>query len=399
MNFSITPKLSLDKFAIIVCLFPWVSFGILDMDTQPYSLIFILLALVYRGKFLKLDIFINASLALIITGFIISIFRTENLINFQSFRHIYGILLFVFSLIFFNDYISRKGLPLRIIKNANVVYLLVSILELFTPSLIEGLTPSRTEISRGLTSLTPEPSYFATFLFFCSFIYWINSNYKLKKDIYFHFVNFVFIVIVAKSSIGLLLILISFLSYQIFNIKISKLLIVILFSGLFVSYLPEIIDFFVPNSRISNVVSQFYKIGINEIFYVDASFNQRLDHIVTSIHASLNNFLIPNGIDSFIVERNEIFPYYEGFFWYAEETNIIMSWIGSMIFHLGIFFLLALGLFFVKINSNRQPGDKVAFLIFLLILITPIPAGFPITYVIFALLLFKSNKVNKLMNY
>lgn len=394
MNFSITPKLSLDKIAIIVCLFPWVSFGILDMDTQPYSLIFILLALVYRGKFLKLDIFINASLALIITGFIISIFRTENLINFQSFRHIYGILLFVFSLIFFHDYISRKGLPLKTIKNANVVYLLVSVLELFTPSLIEGLTPSRTEISRGLTSLTPEPSYFATFLFFCSFIYWISSNYKLKKDIYFHVVNFVFIVIVAKSSIGLLLILISFLSYQIFNIKISKLLIVILFSGLFVSYLPEIIDFFVPSSRISNVVSQFYKIGINEIFYVDASFNQRLDHIITSIHASLNNFLIPNGIDSFTAERNEILPYYQGFFWYASETNIIMSWIGSMIFHFGLFFLLTLGLFFLKINNNRHKADKIAFCILLMILFTPVPAGFPITYLIFAVFLSKSNKVN-----
>jgi hypothetical protein len=168
-----------------------------------------------------------------------------------------------------------------------------------------------------------------------------------------------------------------------------------LFSGLFVSYLPEIIDFFVPNSRISNVVSQFYKIGINKIFYVDASFNQRLDHIVTSIHASMNNLFIPNGIDSFTFEKNEILPYYKGYFWYASETNIIMSWIGSMIFHLGLFFILALGLFFVKINNNRQPGDKVAFLIFFLILITPIPAGFPITYLIFALLLTNSKKINR----
>jgi flagellar biosynthesis protein FliQ len=376
-----------------------VSFGILDMDTQPYSLIFILLALVYRGKFLKLGMTINESLILIIIGFIISIFRTENLINFQSFRYIYGILLFVFSLIFFNDYISRKGLPLRIIKNANVVYLLVSVLELFTPFLVAGLTPTRTVLGRGLTSLTPEPSYFATFLFFCSFIYWISSNYKFKKDMYFHFANLIFIVLFAKSSIGLLLILISFLLYQISNIKISKLLIIILFSILLVSYLPQIIDFIVPSSRISNVVSQIFKIGINEIFYIDASFNQRLDHIVTSIHASLNNFLIPSGIDSFTVERNEILPYYDGYFWYAGETNIIMSWIGFMIFHLGLFFLLAFGLILFKIKDN--PQDIIAFLIFIIILMTPIPAGFPITYLIFALFITKAKKVsilNKKLN-
>ena len=366
------------------------------MDTQPYSLIFVLLALVYRGRFLKLDMTINLSLFLIIIGFLISITRTENLINFQSFRYIYGVFLFIFSLIFFNDYISRKGLPLRTIKNANVVYLLVSVLELFAPTLVAGLTPSRTEISRGLTSLTPEPSYFGTILFFFSFIYWTSSNYKFKKDIYFHFVNLIFIILFAKSSIGLLFIFTSFFLYQISNIKISKLLIIIFFSCLFVSYLPLVIDYLVPNSRLSNIVLQFYEIGINEIFYIDASFNQRLDHIVTSIHSSLNNFLMPNGIDSFTAERIKILPYYSGYFWYASETNIIMSWIGSMIFHFGIFFLLAFGLFFFKIINNGHKGDKIAFCIFLMILMTPVPAGFPITYLIFALLL--NSKKNNTTN-
>ena len=125
------------------------------MDTQPYSLIFILLALVYRGKFLKLDIFINASLALIITGFIISIFRTENLINFQSFRHIYGILLFVFSLIFFHDYISRKGLPLKTIKNANVVYLLVSVILWLLISFLLPLYDFKTNLNLFKKSTQP----------------------------------------------------------------------------------------------------------------------------------------------------------------------------------------------------------------------------------------------------
>lgn len=396
MNSPITLKLNLDNIAIIVCLFPWVSFGILDMDTQPYSLIFILLALINRGKFLKLDMAINLSLILIIIGFIISILRTDNIITFQSIRYIYGIFLFIFSLIFFHDYISRKGLPLKTIKVANIVYLLVSVLELFIPTLIGAFTPSRTEISRGLTSLTPEPSYFATFLFFCSFIYWISSDYRLKKNIYFHFANIVFIILFAKSSIGLSLIFLSYFIYQIFNIKISRLLIIILVSILFISSLPEMIDFIVPNSRISNVVSQIYKIGISDIFYIDASFNQRLDHIITSIHASINNFLIPNGIDSFIAERNKILPYYSGYFWYANDTNIIMSWIGTMVFHLGIFFLLAFGLIFFKIFYNSYTKNIVAFLIFFLILITPIPVGFPITYLIFAFLI--NSKKNNTTN-
>ena len=79
---------------------------------------------------------------------------------------------YLFFINFFNDYISRKGLPLRTIKNANVVYLLVSVLELFAPTLVAGLTPSRTEISRGLTLYTRTIVFWYYFIF--SFLLFIG---------------------------------------------------------------------------------------------------------------------------------------------------------------------------------------------------------------------------------
>jgi hypothetical protein len=388
-------KIKTNSIIFFLSFFPWVSFGILKTDTQPYILFLFILAIILKPYVISLNKLVWFIIINIILGLFFSLFDTKNLFTFISFRMIYGAFLFIFALIFYLDYFSRYGYPKKIILIANLIYLFVAIVEYFNPSLLSYLTISRTDIGRGLTSLTPEPSYFGSFLFFCSLSLFIESGFNFKKDLKIHIINIIFIILFAKSSLATMLLVFSFFVFFLFYWDIKKVVKIIIPIIFLITYLPDIFEKLLPETRIGKIINDLYTISFYEIFFYDQSFNQRLEHLVLSLHASFTSFFLPNGVDKFIIKRSLILPYYNGYFWYADETNIIMSWIGDFFFHFGIFGLLPITILMLNIIFTKNKFYTAAFIVFVFSLLTPIPMAFPLTYLLFSQMIYKSFKVEK----
>ena len=65
--------------------------------------------------------------------------------------------------------------------------------------------------------------------------------------------------------------------------------------------------------------------------------NQRLEHLVYSMHGAVNNFFIPAGFDAFVHIKDKLDFTYNYYFWssglYGEPSNKIMSWSGDWLFN------------------------------------------------------------------
>lgn len=350
-------------------------------------LLLILIALVISKRIKRVKnsfllIFLN-----IILGLFFCLLNTKELFSFLTFRMIYGSFLFGFSLVFFFNFLEKYGYPKKIVVVANYIYLIVSLLEALNPSILGYLTVSRTDVGRGLTSLTPEPSYFGTFLIFCSLSLFIDSNFNFRRDIYLHILNLLFIIFLAKSSLAFLFLLVGLLIYFICSIRWGKLLFLSCFLLFFINFLPALVNILLPETRIRKVVSDAFEFSLYDLFQLDASFNQRLEHIVVSFEALLYNNFLPGGVDSFVYFRNLILPKYNGYFWYADETNIIMSWVGDVLFHYGFFGITIFIITTFIIFQKRSLMLSATLLFLFFILLTPVPMGFSVTYLILAQLL------------
>lgn len=385
-------KINFKIIVFFVSFFPWVSFGLLNTDTQPYTLILIILSIIFNPKILGINKLFTFTTINILLGIFICLINTSNLFTFISFRFVYGAFLIIFGLIFYCDFLLRFGYPRKVIFYSNLIYLLVALIEAYNPSLLSFITISRTDFGRGVTSLTPEPSYFGSFLFFCSLSLYIQSGFSFKNDFKIHLINFFFIIFLAKSSIATLFLILGFFLFFLFQWSIKNVLKIIIPTFLLIKFIPIFVEQLLPNSRIGKILDDLYKVSLYDLFFIDQSFNQRLEHLVLSLHASYNSFFIPNGVDKFIEKRFVILPYYDGYFWYADETNIIMSWIGDLIFHFGIFGILFILSIFFHLLFTKNRLYVASFIVLFIILLTPIPIAFPLTYLIFAQLIVNSPK-------
>lgn len=384
--------INLKTFIFFLSFFPWVSFGLLKTDTQPYTLVLIILSIVINPQILRPTKFLIFTIINILLGMFICLLNTSNLFSFISFRFTYGALLIIFGLIFYCDFLLRYGYPRKVIISANLIYLLVALVEAYNPSLLSFLAVSRTDFSRGVTSLTPEPSYFGSFLFFCSLSLYIESGFNFKKDFKIHILNLLFIIFLAKSSLATLLLVLCTFIFFLFQWSIKKVFTIFFPAFLLTNFIPTIVEQLLPNTRIGKIFDDLYKVSLYDLFYIDQSFNQRLEHLVISLHASYKSFFIPNGVDKFIDKRFLILPHYDGYFWYADETNIIMSWVGDFIFHFGIFGILFILAIFIYVNLAKKRIYLAALVVLFITLLTPIPIAFPLTYLIFSQLIVKSSQ-------
>lgn len=386
-------KINFNFFVFFLSFFPWVSFGLLKTDTQPFVLFLIIFSFLFNPKLFRLNKFLLFVIINIFFGMFFCLLNTSNIFTFISFRFVYGSLLIIFGLIFYSNFLLRYGYPRKIIIFANLIYLLVALVETYNPSVLGFLAVSRTDFGRGVTSLTPEPSYFGSFLLFCSLSLYIDSGFNFKNDFKIHIINLIFIIFLAKSSLATMLLVFGIFIFFLFQWNIKKVVKIFIPILLFIKFIPSIVDQLLPNSRIGKIISDLYKVSLYDLFYIDQSFNQRLEHLVLSLHASYASYFIPSGIDDFIKKRFSLLPKYNGYFWYADETNIIMSWIGDFIFHYGFFGLLFILSILVYVFYTKKKLYLAAFIVLIILLLTPIPIAFPLTYLILAQLTVKSPNV------
>jgi hypothetical protein len=337
---------------------------------QPYAVIFSLLLLpFFKFRITKPQVYI---LVLTIVALILFIFSGP---SFNSFRSLYN-----YISIFCIYYVSYKILKFELfdikllIKRFFYGWIIVSFLQLLINKkfLTFLISDSRTTENRGVTSLAPEPTFFAIILFFFLILFF-HLNYERKKTLYFLIVFS--ILFSAKSSMGVL-----FLFFIFFYLLITKLsLKYITLSFFFIILISFITPLFV-DSRIYGLISLFIE-NPSSLLLVDASINDRFFQIFFALKGFLDFYSLPHGFSYWnIYLASEVSKYSN--YVMVDSFSVdgrIMSGYGSLFFELGFFGLFVPYVFFKHILYLYKNEIKSFFLIFLilnLLLISAIPIGF-----------------------
>lgn len=364
--------------------FPWVSFRLNDLDTQPWPFLASLVFLVFQRKFpvnreiMSVMIFSIACLLVYVFGFIVD--------SAQAMRAVVGFAsISIVAYAFYLLKISGKdytGLLLLI----NVIWLLAGFIQVvFGIHALDFLVVVRTSETRGVTGLSPEPTFYAIFLLVISWI--VYQEVYLEKDrgdwgrklsVGIIAANVLFIFFVAKSSMGVAYLAIMLLFILLFLLADRGL--VGLLVGVAAYFLVPLFYIYVAPALLDGTRLYALLNGLIEspltVVELDKSVNERLSHIYYSFYGFYDSFFLPNGIGVFSEYAQFGVGEYRWLFW-SMPGDKIMSWLGAMLFELGVlgflFYLSILSCFGVRRRFS------VFFLnssIFTILALSAVPHGF-----------------------
>lgn len=369
---------------VLCALFPWVSFGLNDMDSQPWPLFGAFVYLVSCGKFYLRRNFVCLFVLVCLSIFSVSF---DFVFDFLYFRSVFSIFsLFFVSYAFWNLKRNKVSI-LDLLICVNIVWIVVSALQFFVnKNLFDFLVPVRTSLDRGVTGLAPEPTFCAVYFIFLSWIILSEINFQLNKKIkLLFFVNFLVILFLAKSSMGIVFLGFVLMSWIVYiALKKPIVLFIFLFFCLGFKYVVGFISGFFYGDRIANVLSSLVDDPMY-LIYLDASINQRVTHPMVAIIGFFSSGGFPNGLYSFDKYAENLLPSFGGIFWNYPGLKI-MSWSGSLLYELGVF---GLGIvfsvcyfFWLKDNILRS---FVFVLLFLSLTLAAIPVGFSLIAILVGL--------------
>lgn len=368
--------------ALFFMFFPWLSFGLNNSDIQPWSLIF---SLLYLLLFFEKKITYPSMLfffAFICSFFISIAYDKYDFLMLRGVANYFSVFLYFF--VYYS--ISKKYNLLRLVIIFNVIWLFVGALQIiFNASIFDFIVSVRTSDSRGVTGLSPEPTYYGMYLFFISWIVILESDYmRLKAKIckVLVFLNVIYIIFIAKSSM-ILLFLILIIPFLIIGQLSIKKMVIVSFTLISLITLTYINIDMLEGTRIYNIFNSLFRYGVMSIVS-DASVNSRLVHVYVSIVSSLNDFMLPHGFHSFGDKLVNLLSYNQYFF-HGQYTNKIMSWFGSVFFELGWFSVFIYGGIFASIYNRKEVLKSICNILFLfLILNSAIPLAFPLISILLA---------------
>lgn len=341
---------------LFFCFFPYLKIIPIPTDSQPYALaigIFIISAVGFR--YLKKELYY----LLIVALFSIAFSFVENF-SFNTVRSVINyVSLFVVSAATYMT-LSRMGnIPYGLYKFVIVVWLSVGLIQQFIypgfgAFLISRMSEGVVKTGRGVTSLAPEPTFYAIICSLLAIVNFLNfqreKHYKLIM-----LVLFFQIFILSRSSTMILLVVGAFFCYKLIQIISRKpKFIFTLAAIIIVMYisLPFIAEYF-SNYRIGKLLGELVE-NPRLFIVVDESVNERFIHAFFPGYAFFTDFGMPHFYGNFSRYMNEI--YFSGQFndyipYYKSEYTRIMSGIGSAFFELGV---IALLIVVVIVNCTRK---------------------------------------------
>lgn len=385
-------SLYLHQCALLFCLFPWVSFRLLNLDTQPW---FILLSLICFALSLrkKINIKILAVIFLPISSVAIGFVYKQ--FDALFFRAVMSYFAYFIVLVFYFIYKKKYGSPINILMISNVIWLFAGVTQfLLGKEILSNIVVVRTTMDRGVTGLAPEPTFYGIFLFFLTWLIIIESrfefNFKIKVIVFF---NIAAIMFLASSSMVVLYFVVVVLLYAVFymlSIKrffiLSVLLLVLYFA----------LDDFLLAFETTRLAKLIVMVSTEPelILLKDASINERVSHVFFSIKGFLVDFGVPHGFHQFGDYSTNERHLSNGLFWWGKGEDKIMSNIGAVMYELGWFSIVyILSLFsFLKINMHVKRNLFNAFLLGI-ILLSAIPVSFPLIPMIVVSMYFSNEEV------
>lgn len=292
----------------------------------------------------------------------------------------------------------KDSISLKMIDLVLLLYLSGSILQYFAPGLFDltlerFIRQSKYSVvgSRGVTSLTPEPSFLGIVCIYILLIQdWVYARFSFEKNRMYYVRMFaaVLMVLLSKSGAGYILLFLFFASKSTAYIKRYWLLILIMGSigvGVLINT-----DRVSGNKGLSDLVGVLKSTSPKDLLRV-SSLSNRVNPIIVGVTGAIEKPL-GRGSGSFTTQAKEvyldkqidqIYPFYMRNRLYFEISIDSVSTFGKYIFEYGIFFLLYLFLILIGLNF-RKTG---LFTVFLLLtgLLFSLPIVYPPLWLIFGL--------------
>lgn len=363
-----------EKVIVIFSLFPFIKLFNFSTDTQPTSLILILIYFGIRINLLRRlpRDFKYLLLTLLILPLPI-LFNYDQNQNFDLIRTTVGYFSFFFHAVFFgtlklNDQIEK------IIKGSFHVYLFASILQFFSGSVFSNIINRGDHFiygfyGRGLTSLTPEPTmYGLTIILILCLIHKLKNKID-KEHVYYSALSFLQISFLAKSTLATILlavyIFILYLKWIYRPHIIIPITLIIYFSTNYIS----------KDDRISQIFSTIYENP--KLILSDGSINLRISDIYYSFSSFFQN-PFGNGATSF---SDYLYQAEGPPFLLKSKLSRVMSFFGSILYSAGIFslpFLYFLLKNFLKVSLTISKNKYLIFAFFLIVFTNSIQISLPI---------------------
>jgi hypothetical protein len=361
---------------ILPCFFPWLGSSFNSFDLQPWNVPYLLFLLFifdsYDRRFFLVSL-ASFTAILLIQGFSFD--------NKEIFSFVKGIS--EFFLLFFSFIVFLQLKPKELIKIAslvNLVYLLIGLAQsMYGIDLFSSIVEVRTSSDRGVTSLTPEPTFFGLILliFLCFHLFFSKNNS-------FILLNILGIVFLAKSASAIVLIppLVSLWAFYCSKRKF------IIFSilGFIGLYLLTVIDIGRATYLLNNSTSLIHLIE------KDFSILIRTSDLISAPLMFWHHYFIPIPFQEISLFREYTMSnYFDGIFAYHSLQNNTNSYLGGMLVGGGIFFVMYL--FFVLQYIKFR--NLTIFFAICLVFIFSLPLGtvfFP--YLLATLITFYKEKYN-----
>lgn len=267
----------------------------------------------------------------------------------------------------------------RILYAAMIVWILAGLIQLVAgkEALCWALSDCRTSETRGVVGLAPEPTFYASCIFFMMLM---GVPHKMKRS--FYAMGLAGIVFLAQSTQIVLILmavasLYALLGWTSKEHRRQSVLVALAGIVTMVLFLT-----FYSDSRLA----ELFEIVIKEpgtMLFVDASANIRFASIFVSFYGSISDGLMPHGFTTFawVSTFENVKSQFPDLLWYATAHERIESGMGALLFQMGVLSLP----FFWGILALLKSWDTRLMTKFLwgvgfgLIFLSAIPLGFPMS--------------------
>lgn len=361
----------------IFTLFPAIIFIPLpiETDTQPNALV-VASIIFLLGRNVRLPFWVWSLLILFICA--ITVFLSEG-VDLNVARSLVG-----YGTVFFMPVavlvLATGGvrMPDRLLDMAVYIWGFVGAVQLFVwPSFMTFMvTASRTTETRGVASLSNEPSLYATTLIFFIILYFIRKRERCWPV----FLCLLQIVLFAQSALGILFALMMLGLYTLHRFSAPTAIAVLLvFTGALLGIAFNS-DELLAGTRVGGLIH----LAMNSpahILQLDESVNSRVANIFYSLKGAVDAFFIPHGFNVWETYSRTQDQIYSGI---MRSGNIsrIMSGYGTALFEMGIAgvaipIVITIGILRTMWRADRGRAILMLFVVHLL-LITPVPLAFPL---------------------
>ncbi len=387
INLSVKKKTLTYIPILVFSFFPYVSLYHIDTDLQPWGILitslFALLLFFKNEKF-------SFEIALLWLPFLYSLGLIPfSLDIFYGIRSLTGYLaIAVYPFVFYYLLKYQYDLFEKFLKITTFIYLFVGLVQMYFYKNFMSFLLSRmtTTEDRGVTSLTPEPTFYGIV---CLFLILIFSTLDIKGKYKYILLLLFQIIFIAQSSMTILFLVLFGIYHTIFKFDLKVTLLNVIFIAISVMVVLHLDYEIIRNVRILNLMNILIEQPML-IYFVDASINDRLSAIFFSVKGFFDNNLLPNGFGTYSTYIHNELPNSNIFVWVSD--NRIMSFYGSILFELGfIGLIIPIVYSYIILKAYNKVRDSLVYLFFInTILWSAIPLSFPFVGIYIAALLYRA---------